>query len=167
MDVIGFLCVSLGSSTVQLHDSLRSRHACACSEAGFSSQYGDRSVVRFCEQKDSMQRIFIKKCFLFTMGSVCLVKRFTTGLRNVINILLITKRLKRRCGSGWEQQSKDSHAAGFDALLNRWDMCVKCWRRLCREISIYFQVRISHVLRFISICDLFTDSPSYIMWLSA
>jgi hypothetical protein len=26
-----------------------------------------------------MQRIFIKKCFLFTVGSVCHVKRFTTG----------------------------------------------------------------------------------------
>jgi hypothetical protein len=34
MDVIGFLCVSLGSITVQLHDSLGKRHACACSEAG-------------------------------------------------------------------------------------------------------------------------------------
>jgi hypothetical protein len=43
MDVIGFLCVSLGSSTVQLHDSLGSRRGCACSEAGFSSQYGDRA----------------------------------------------------------------------------------------------------------------------------
>jgi hypothetical protein len=32
MDVISFLCVSLGSSTVQLHDSLDSRRACACSE---------------------------------------------------------------------------------------------------------------------------------------
>jgi hypothetical protein len=39
MDVIGFLCVSIGSSTVQLHKSLGSRRACACSEAGFSSQY--------------------------------------------------------------------------------------------------------------------------------
>jgi hypothetical protein len=38
------------------------------------------SIVRyFCEQKDSMQRIFIKKCFLFTVGSVCRVKRLTTG----------------------------------------------------------------------------------------
>jgi hypothetical protein len=26
-----------------------------------------RSVVRFYGQKDSMQRIFIKKCFLFTV----------------------------------------------------------------------------------------------------
>jgi hypothetical protein len=42
MDVIGFLCVSLGSSTVQLHDSLGSRRACTYSEADFSSQNGDR-----------------------------------------------------------------------------------------------------------------------------
>jgi hypothetical protein len=43
MDVIGFLFVSLGSSTVQLHDSLGSRRACACSDTGFSSQNGDRA----------------------------------------------------------------------------------------------------------------------------
>jgi hypothetical protein len=43
MGVIGFLSVSLGSSTVQLHDSLGSRHTCTCSEAGFSSQNGDRA----------------------------------------------------------------------------------------------------------------------------
>jgi hypothetical protein len=30
----------------------------------------------FCWQKDSMQRIFINKCFLFTVGSVCHVKGF-------------------------------------------------------------------------------------------
>jgi hypothetical protein len=41
MHVIGFLCVSLGSSTVQFHESLRSRRTCLCSEAGFSSQNGD------------------------------------------------------------------------------------------------------------------------------
>jgi hypothetical protein len=35
----------------------------------------------------------------------------------------------------------------------------QCWWRICREINV-FLVRISHVLRFISICDLFTDSPS-------
>jgi transposase len=43
MDVICFLCVSLGSSTVQLHDILGSRRACVCSEAGFSSQNRDRA----------------------------------------------------------------------------------------------------------------------------
>jgi hypothetical protein len=43
VDVIAFLCVSLGSSTVQLHYSLGRRRARACSQAGFSSQHGDRA----------------------------------------------------------------------------------------------------------------------------
>jgi hypothetical protein len=35
------------------------------------------SVVHFfCGQKDSMQRIFIKKCFLFMVGSAGRIKRF-------------------------------------------------------------------------------------------
>jgi hypothetical protein len=38
-----------------------------------------RSVVRFLWGKNSMQRILVEKCFLFTLGSVCRVKRFTTG----------------------------------------------------------------------------------------
>jgi hypothetical protein len=45
MDVTGFLCVSLGNSTVQLHDSLGSGRGCAYSEAGFSSQNGDRACI--------------------------------------------------------------------------------------------------------------------------
>jgi hypothetical protein len=85
MKIIGFLCASLDSSTVQLHDSLGSRHACACSEgvSGVkmatvlreSNTEEQGSVVRFCGQKDSIQRIFINKCFLFTVGSVGRVKR--------------------------------------------------------------------------------------------
>jgi hypothetical protein len=89
MYVVCFLYVSLDTSTGQLHDSLASRHACACSEAGFGSQNGDRLekcttkeqnyVVCFCGQKDLMQSIFINKYFLFVLGSVCHVKRLTTG----------------------------------------------------------------------------------------
>jgi hypothetical protein len=41
MDVIDFLCVSLRSSTIQLHELLGRRRSCVCSEAGFSSQNGD------------------------------------------------------------------------------------------------------------------------------
>jgi hypothetical protein len=41
--VIGSLCVLLDNSTVQLHDSLDSRRACARSEVGFSSQNGDHA----------------------------------------------------------------------------------------------------------------------------
>jgi hypothetical protein len=59
-----------------------------------------RFVVRFYGQKHSMLIIIIKKYFLFTAGSVRRVKRFTTGLRNMENVSLMTKRLKRRRGNG-------------------------------------------------------------------
>jgi hypothetical protein len=38
----------------------------------------------------------------------------------------------------------------------------QCWRRICREINV-FHIFEYHVLCFISICDLFTDSPSYLL----
>jgi hypothetical protein len=44
----------------------------------------ERSVVRFCGQKDSMRRIFIKKSFVVMVGSVYRVKRFTTRSRNYL-----------------------------------------------------------------------------------
>jgi hypothetical protein len=37
-----------------------------------------RSLVNLYGQKNLMQALFIKKYFLFTVGSVCRVKRFTT-----------------------------------------------------------------------------------------
>jgi hypothetical protein len=43
MAVIGFICVTLGIHTAQLHDSIGSKRASTCSEAGFSSQNGDRA----------------------------------------------------------------------------------------------------------------------------
>jgi hypothetical protein len=43
MDVIGFLYISLDSSSrVQLHNNLDSGSTCACSEDGFSSKNDDR-----------------------------------------------------------------------------------------------------------------------------
>jgi hypothetical protein len=104
MDIRGFLSVSLGSSTVQLRDSLRSRCACTCSEASFNSQNDDRaseytakekcSVVRFLRAK-GLDAKDIHKCFLSAVGSVCHVKLFTTKSRNMSNVSLMTKRLKR------------------------------------------------------------------------
>jgi hypothetical protein len=103
MHVIGSLCVTTGSSTVQLH----SRCACTCSEAGFTSQNGDHA---------SVQRIFIKKWFLFTVGSVCRMKWFTTGSRNRHlghKHFADDKEVERRCGKWPRQQSKDFYAVGF------------------------------------------------------
>jgi hypothetical protein len=48
MVVIGVLYVSLCSSTVQIHDSLGSRRACACSDADFSNQNGNRRTAVYC-----------------------------------------------------------------------------------------------------------------------
>jgi hypothetical protein len=43
-----------------------------------------RSVERSSGQKDSVQTIFIKTYLLFTVLSVCCVKRFTTWSRNFL-----------------------------------------------------------------------------------
>jgi hypothetical protein len=67
------------------------------------------SVVRFCGQKDSMQRIFIKKCFLFIVGSVCRMKRFTTGGKRFGDGEEVETEVRKRL----RQQSIDFHTAGF------------------------------------------------------
>jgi hypothetical protein len=62
MDVIGFLCLSLGNSTVQLLDGLGSRRACAYSEAGFSSQSSE------CAWGVYYQAVFCCQLFLWARG---------------------------------------------------------------------------------------------------
>jgi hypothetical protein len=139
MDVIGFLCVSPGSSTVQLHESLGNRRACACSETGFSSQNGNRawgctpeeesSVVRFfCGQKDSMQGIFMYEYFLFMLGSVCLVKRSTTGWQ--------TLHWWRRGWNGDEEVAETTVKRLLCCKFLR--QVYRCWWGICREINAFF-----------------------------
>jgi hypothetical protein len=146
MDVICLLCVSLGSSTVELHDSLSIRRACACSEAGFRSQNSDRAwgvyyrrtafcCAGFCGQKDSMQRIFIKKCFPFILGSVCGVKRFTSGWQ-----------MFRWWRRGWngdaevaETTVKRLLCCGFRRTGKAMGQVYQCWWRICREINVFFR----------------------------
>jgi hypothetical protein len=51
-------------------------------------------------------------------GGKCLSR---TAVHNVADVSLMTKSLKRK----WlRQQSKDFCAAGFDALVKRWDKCI-------------------------------------------
>jgi hypothetical protein len=108
MDVIGFLCVTLFSSTDQLHDSLvAGSHAhvqrlvsvvkMVTVLEGCTTEEQCSFVCVFYGQKNTVQRIFMKKCFLFMMGSVCLRKVVHNWLAD---IFLLTKRLKRRCRSG-------------------------------------------------------------------
>jgi uncharacterized membrane protein YqgA involved in biofilm formation len=89
LDVIGFLCLSLGSSTVQVADAHVQRlvsvvkmvivlEVCTSKEQHCVVHF----CFVFCGQKDSMEKLFIRTCFLFTVGSVCHVKQFTNGSRN-------------------------------------------------------------------------------------
>jgi hypothetical protein len=77
-----------------------------------------RSIVIFCGRKDSMQRIFIKKCFLFTVGSVCGVKLFTICLTNSLKDVRKSHMMPDKVRKWLRQQSKDLCAAGFDALVS-------------------------------------------------
>jgi hypothetical protein len=126
MYIIGFLHVSLGSSTVQLHDSPVSRCACVCSEAGFSSQNGDRAWVYcwravFCcvflwakwlcakDIHKEMFPVYVVKCLSRKVVHSC-----------VVDVSLMTN--MRR--SGWDNSQKDLYATGFDPLVKRWDKCI-------------------------------------------
>jgi hypothetical protein len=60
------------------------------------------------------------------------------------------------------QHSKDFHAAGFDELVKRWNKCIDVGGGYVEKYMFSpLKVRISHVSRFISICDLLTQSPSH------
>jgi hypothetical protein len=59
-----------------------------------------------------------------------------------------------------ETTVKNFYAVGFDALVRQHDKCINVGGGYV-EKHIFFSRFEYHVLRFISICDLFTDSPSY------
>jgi hypothetical protein len=74
----------------------------------------------FCGQKDSMQRIFINKYFLFTLGSVCRVKRLCLDDKCFADDEDDETEVRK-----WlRQQSEDFYSVGFDALVKRWGNCI-------------------------------------------
>jgi hypothetical protein len=99
-----------------------------------------------------MQSIFIKKCFLFTVGSACRKAFHNCVERNFES---------RRGTEVAETTVKRLLCCGFLRIGKAMGQLCQCWWRICRERNVFSQVPISCVLRFISICGLFTDSPSY------
>jgi hypothetical protein len=93
---------------------------------------------------------------MFTLGSVCRVKQFILGGKRFADDEEVETEVRK-----WlRQQSKHFYAAGFDALVKRGTSVSRLVEDMSRN-KRFFLVRMSHVLRFMSICDLFTDSPSY------
>jgi hypothetical protein len=60
------------------------------------------------------------KCSLFTVVSVCRLKRFHLGGKRFAD----DKEVKTEVRKWLRQQSKDFFAAGFDAVVKRWDKCI-------------------------------------------
>jgi hypothetical protein len=87
----------------------------------------EQRYIVFWGQKDSMQRIFRKKYFLFIVGSVCPVQRFAAGLRNchLGGIRFADdEEVEPEVRKWLKQKSKDFYAAGLEALVKRWDKCI-------------------------------------------
>jgi hypothetical protein len=137
MDVIGFLCVSLGSSTIQLHDSLGSRCTCAYSEAGFSSQNGDNAWVYY-------RRVAFCCAFLWAKGlsaKVILKEMFPVYVRKclsckvfhnwVVNVSLMTE-VKTEVT---EATVKRLLCCRFRRTGKVMQQVYECWWRIYREIN--------------------------------
>jgi hypothetical protein len=58
-----------------------------------------------------------KEIFLFTLGSVCRIKPFTTGSRNSLKDVRKAQMMHDKVRKWLRQQSKDIYAAGFDPLV--------------------------------------------------
>jgi hypothetical protein len=101
-----------------------------------------------------MQRIFIKKMFP-VYGGNCLSSKAVHNW--VLQRFADDEEVETEVRKWRRQQSKDFCTADFDALVKRWDKCISVGGGYV-EKYMFFQVRKSHVLRFISICGIFTDS---------
>jgi hypothetical protein len=77
-------------------------------------------VFFLCGQKDSKQRIYKKKCFLFSVGSVCRVRRFSLGGKCFAD----DEEVETEVWKWLRQQSKYFYVVGFDALVKRWNKCI-------------------------------------------
>jgi hypothetical protein len=114
IELISFLCPSLGSSTIQLHDNLGSRSACPCSKTGFSSQNGGhvggvyyRRAVSycafFCGEKGLNAKDIHSEMFA-VYGEKCLSRKAVHDW--LTRVLLMIKRLKRTSESGSHDSQK-------------------------------------------------------------
>jgi hypothetical protein len=92
------------------------------------------SVVRFCGQKNSMQKTFTKKCLVFTAGSCSQL-----GGKGFADDEEVETEVR-----GWlRQQSKDYCALGFVALVKRWDKYVNVFGGYDEKLA--FNVRSTHI----------------------
>jgi hypothetical protein len=118
------------------------------------------SFVRFLWAKELNAKNIHKEIFP-VYGGNCLsrkavhnwVEKFPQGRTEVADVEMEVRNWLR-------QQSKHFHAAGFDALVKRWDKSINVGGG-CVEKYIFFPGSNITCYTFLSISDLFTDSSSY------
>jgi hypothetical protein len=66
----------------------------------------------FSVENYSVQRIFIKKCFLLMVRSGCCLKRFTIGYSDVLKDVRKSHVMPYQKSKWLRQQSRDFYAAG-------------------------------------------------------
>jgi hypothetical protein len=164
MDIIGFLYVSLGSRCVCVHVQRFVsvvKMVTTVLEEYISEEQHSLTCLLLAK---GLNANYIHKEMLPIYGGKCLShKEFTAGYLKttlVANILLMTKRLKQRYGNGrvktrllcyefWHTGKAMGHV-------------YQCWQRICWEINVFFLFKYYKFYNFISICDLFIDSPLYV-----
>jgi hypothetical protein len=109
------------------------------------------SVVRvfFCGQRGSTKRIFIKKRFLFAVGNVCRVKRFTSGsrfsLKDVRKSQMMPDHVRK-----WLRYNSNKRLLcwGFRRTGKAMGQVYQCWWGICREIHVFstFEYHMFYVL---------------------
>jgi hypothetical protein len=101
-----------------------------------------RYVVGFLWTKNYIQRIFIQKRYLFTVASVCRVKRFTTGSKNSLKDVRKTDYV--RPGRPVEIATETTVQrvkcwllyCGLRRTCKATGQAYQCWWRICREINV-------------------------------
>jgi hypothetical protein len=71
-----------------------------------------------------MQRIFIKKRFLFTGGKCLSRKAFHNWAKKRGKPFAAVEEVETEARLWLKQQAKDFYAGGFDALVKQWDKCI-------------------------------------------
>jgi hypothetical protein len=158
--VIGFPCVSLGRSTVQVADAhARVKRLVSVVRMATVLEFVlSKSSVLLCVfvWANGLNAKDIHKEMFLVYGGKCLSRKAAHSW--AANVSIMTKRLKRRCGSGWD---KILLCWGFRPTDKAMGQVYRGWWTICREI-IFSQVSMSRFLRFISMYDLFPDPSSYI-----
>jgi hypothetical protein len=114
--------------------SLGSRRACTCSEAGFSSQNGDRASgvwyrwatfwCAFLWAKWFNAKKIHKETFSVYCGKCLSCKEVRNCVEKSGKRFVDEKEVETEVRKWLRQQWKGFHAAGVEALVKRWDKCV-------------------------------------------